>query len=106
MDLYEYGLFFVRPHLNTVSSSVAPNTRRTWVQKRVTEMVRGTDQLSWEKQAEAVEIVQPGEDWGDFRAAFKYLKGTFKNGGEGLLQGHAVTGQGAMALNLKRAGLD
>lgn len=33
-----------------------------WVQRRVTKMVRGTEQLSCERQAETVGIVQLGKE--------------------------------------------
>lgn len=90
----------MRPHWSTVSTSVTPNTGRTWtclewVWMRVTKVVRGTEQLSCERQAETGGVVQPG-DWRHLGAAFEYLKGTCKKGGEGLLQGH----------ELRRAGLD
>lgn len=39
-------------------------------------------------------------------STFQYLKGTYKRAGEDFLQGQVVTGQGGVALNGKRAGLD
>jgi len=37
--------------------------------------------------------------WGDLRAAFQYLKGPARKLKREFLQGHAVIGQGVMALN-------
>jgi len=43
---------------------------------------------------------------GDLRAVCQYLKGPARKLERDLLQGHAVTGQGVVALNWKRVRLD
>lgn len=44
---------------------------------------------------------------GDLTVAFQYLKGAYKEDGEGLFsQGPGVTGQGRRALSWNRVGLD
>lgn len=43
---------------------------------------------------------------GNAIVAFDYLKGPYKNEGEGLFYGHTVAGQGAVVLHLKKVYLD
>lgn len=43
---------------------------------------------------------------GELIAAFQYLKTAYKRAGKGLLQGNVVIGQGAVASNGKKEGLD
>lgn len=52
-----------------------------------------------------VEVVQPGEAWGDLIKAFKYLKTACKKGGEGLLAKYSDRTR-EMASKGKRVGLD
>lgn len=100
MDLCVYSLR-LRDPTGVLCPPLWPLTQEgtclQWIWMRVTEMVRGTEQLSCERQAETVGVVQP-RDWRHLRAAFEYLKGTCKKGGEGLLQGQEVIGQGALNL--------
>jgi len=43
--------------------------------------------------------------WGDLSVAFQYLKGAYKQEGNGCLQEWIVIGQGGMVINSARGGL-
>lgn len=61
--------------------------------------------LLWRQDKRPV-IVQPGEASGRLSSTFQCLKGATRELGRGVLPGHVVIGQGEMASNGQRAGLD
>jgi len=69
--------------------------------EEATKMIRGIKNLSCEARLRELGLfsLEKRSQWGDLRAAFWYLKGAYKQAGEGLFQEHVVIGQGLMALN-------
>jgi len=95
----------VRPHLDTASSSGAPNIGRTWmlewVQRRATKMIGGLEQPSYKDRLRQLGLfsLKKRRLRDDLRAAFQYLKGPTGRMERGFSQGCVVIGQGGMASN-------
>ena len=52
------------------------------IQRRGTEVIQGIEHLSYEDRLRELGMgsLEKRRLWGDLRAAFKYLKGTYKKG--------------------------
>ena len=69
-------------------------------------MIQGMEHLPCEDRLRAG-AVQPGERrfWGDLRVAFRYLPGSYRKEGDGLLAGSVVIEQGHTVSSSKRVDL-
>lgn len=101
------------PICSATSSSGAPNLGKAWScwsksRGGLKDAQRDGALILW-SEAETAGFVQPGEErrlWRHLTVTFQYLKVDYRKNGEELFSGSLVTGQGKMASNWTRVGLD
>jgi len=84
----------VRPHLEYCIQLWSPQRKKDmavleWVQGRAMKMIKGLEYLSYEDRLRELGLfsLEKRRVWGHLIGAFQYLKGTYRQDGEGLFTG-------------------